>query len=770
MAMGHWLQGAGMAAIVLAAAPALAADAVDTETGMEEILVTAQRREQTLFEVPQSVAILSGATLEQQQATSFLDYVKMVPGMGLTQDTPGESRVILRGVNTGSVGSTVAIYVDDSPFGASGSLSNGGILAGDFDTFDIERIEVLRGPQGTLYGSNALGGVLRFITAKPSTDKLIARGQAGVETTKGGGTSWYANAMANVPLGETLAFRASGFYRDTAGYIDAAGRNAKNVNDAQIYGGRASLLFAPSDNFSVRLFALAQNIDVGSPSNFTVNPLTMHPTDPITGANTSNLTRYERIAESNTVDYRMYSGTIDWAVGFADLTSITSYSTQIQKQLSDISTNSIRPTANFFYAPAAPGTIGVAYQNNIDVKKFTQEVRLASPNNDKFEWVVGGYYTHEDTGLAQEYLPFSLATEQLLPTEFTFAGTTYPHFVTAAIDAKYEEVAAFGSATLHLGDRFDITAGGRYSHNSQSSTQEVIQLGAGTPQDGSSSEGVFTWSVSPRFEINDRTVVYARVAKGYRPGGPNFIPPNPPAGYPSEFSADTLISYEVGLRAETPERTFSLDASVYYLDWSDILILGLVDTPAGPVGVNTNGQDASSVGVELTAIARPIAGLTMTLNFAYNDAKLLDDTVPSGGGTNLTGGYDGDQLPYAPKLNTSLAADYEWSIGDDAAAWVGGNVQIVSEQPGGFNAAYRAAFGGPIILPGYMNVDLRAGVRFGGVTVSAYARNLTNELALISAGAYPTAVPTDLGGQNITQMLAGAARPRTFGATVGFSF
>ena len=758
-----------MLALLGAAAPVVAADAETEQSGFDDIIVTAQRREQTLLQVPQSVAIVSGAALEEQHATSFLDYAQLVPGLVVTQSTPGQSRLILRGVNTGSVGSTVAVYVDDSPFGSSGSLSNGGILAGDFDTFDVERVEVLRGPQGTLYGSNALGGVLRFITAQPNTKALEIRGQAGVEGISGGGTGWFGNGVVNVPLGDTLAVRASGFYRRTAGYIDSAGRNLQDVNQTDSWGGRASLLFAPTADFSVRLFALAQKIDSDTPSDITVDPLSLRPANPITGGVSGDLQRYDRIGEPTAINYRLYSGTVDWNLGFANLASISSYSTQKQRKTQDISTNAIRPLANALYAPTAPGTIGLGFTNDIDVKKFTQEVRLVSPSSERIEWVVGGYYSHEDTTLAQEYVPFSLATGEFLPTEIHLGGATIPHFVTAEITAKYEEIAAYASATAHFGPRFDVTLGGRYSHNSQSSVQEVIQLGSGKAQDGESSEGVFTWSVSPRYQLGDNAAIYARVAKGYRPGGPNFIPPNPPAGYPSEFAADTLISYEAGVRMETPSRAFSLDASVYYLDWSNILILGLVNTDAGPVGVNTNGQGARSKGAEFTASARPMNGMSFTLNLAYTDAKLTDDTVPAGGGTNLTGGLSGDRLPYSPRISANFAGDYEWAIGS-ATASVGGNINLVGDQAAAFDAAWRAAYGGQLILPGYATVDLRAGLRFGNVSLSVYGKNLTNEHPLISAGGYPFAVPAAIGGQGRNMLTAGTIVPRTIGASLGFSF
>ena len=748
-------------------------EAGQQDAAADNIIVTAQRREQTLIEVPQSMSVVGGETLERQAARSFLEYSQLVPGLTLTQENPGETRLILRGINTGSVSSSVATYVDDTPFGASGSLSNSAILAGDFDTFDVARIEVLRGPQGTLYGSNSLGGVLKFITAAPSTTRFEARAQAGIEDTRYGEIGYTGNAMVNVPLGETLAFRASGFYKKNGGYVDAPARNGRNVNASDSYGGRASLLFRPNDALSVRLFALLQNIETDSPSSFFVNPRTLTPVDPVTGAslNEANRRRYERIAEFNKLDYRLYSGTIDYDFGFASLTSITSYSEQTRDELGDVSTTeAFRGLANLIYAPTAPGTVGAAFANDVLVDKFTQELRLQSPDSDTFEWLIGGYYTDEKTDLVQEILPFTLASQQLLPTAGTFGPFTFQQFVTSEIHAKYEEIAAFASATIKFGDRFDITAGGRYSHNEQEATTAIIQIGMGAPQTGESSEGVFTWSVAPRFEINDRTSLYARVAKGYRPGGPNFIPPGAGADFPTQFNSDTIVSYEVGFRAQTVDRTLAVDGAIYYLDWDDILILSSAIVNGNPVGVNSNGRRARSKGAELTATVRPTPGLSIIANAAYVDAELRDDTVPPGGGLNLTGGLAGDQLPYTPKITANVSADYEWALGPDVEAFVGGNVRIVGEQTAGFSAGYRAAFGKRIEIDGYQTVDLRAGVNFGRFTVQAYARNLFDEYGVVSAGGFPSAVQPALGGTSIQLMTASTIRPRTFGLLVGAEF
>lgn len=771
---------AASSAMLAVAAPVQAQDESGTEPDEgplsadqnEVIIVTAARREQLLIDVPQSISVVGEETLDRQVARSFIDYAQLVPGFTVTQDNPGETRLILRGINTGSAGSTVATYVDDTPFGASGSLSNGAILAGDFDTFDVARVEVLRGPQGTLYGANSLGGVLKFVTNEPSTAKYEVRAQAGIEDTRFGEMGYLGNAMVNVPLGDTLAFRASGFYRKTGGFIDAPTRGDENVNATKSYGGRASLKFTPTEALSVRLLAMLQNIETDSPSTFQADPRTFRPINAVTGAvvGKADRTRYERIGEFNDLDYRLYAGTIDYDFDFATLTSITSYSTQKRDELGDLTTTATRGLANAIYAPAAPRTVGLSFENDVEVEKFTQEVRLQSEDSDRFEWLIGGYFTDEKTALIQEFFPFSLESQAFIPTPGTFGPFTFDRFVFANISADYEEIAGFANATFKFNDRFDITLGGRYSHNTQSSTQQVTQLGMGEPQFGESSEGVFTYSVSPRFEVSDLTAVYARVAKGYRPGGPTFIPPGAGPEFPAQFDSDTLLSYEVGLRTQTSDGSLALDASAYYVDWENILIVSTADSAAGPVGVNTNGGRARVKGAELTATMRPTRGLNILATFAYVDAELLDDTVPPGGGLNLTGGLAGDQLPYTPKISANVSADYEWALGADVDAFVGGNVRLVGDQTAGFSPAYRAAFGDRLTLDGYQTVDLRAGVNFGRYTMQAFARNVFDTYGVVSAGGYPFSVPADLGGSATPLINVSTIRPRTIGMLVGVNF
>jgi outer membrane receptor protein involved in Fe transport len=748
-------------------APATGAATADSAVD-GDIIVTAQKRAQTLIDVPQSITVVSGEVLDQRHAVSLIDYASLVPGLSIQQQNAGESRIILRGINTGGSSPTVAVYIDDTPFGSSTGQTNAAHLAGDIDPFDIERIEVLRGPQGTLYGANSLGGLIKYVTAAPKFDKIAVRGQAGVESVDGGGVGWSGNGVVNVPLSDTLAVRASGFYRDIPGYIDSVGVRASDINHTADYGGRFALLFKPTDRFTLRLTAIAQNIRAHGRDTVDVDAATLTPitADPFTGTPGKGLLRYQALPEGNRVNYRLYSGTLDYDFGFASLTSVTSYATLRQHE--DTDATPLLGDIGPFYGATTP--YGTDQPSDISQKKFAQEIRLTSAKSSRVEWLIGGYYTREPGRIYQLYRPFDPATGAFLPQPGTIpqdvlgpgvpaAPLPFDQFLTAELDSTYKEYAGFGSATVHLTHAFDITGGVRYSHNEQDTTQTLggafaVVQGADATSVGHSSEGVWTWSVSPRYEINRRVAIYGRVAKGYRPGGPNVVPPGAPADYPARFRADTLISYEAGVRAETPDRTFGIDASVYYLDWKDTQVSTTFQTSIGPVSADGNGEGAKSYGGDVTATLRPTRGFLVIASAAYNFTALK--------GNILVGGSDGDQLPYAPRWTANLSADYDWALSARAKAFVGGTVAMVSDRPADFDSAYQATFGHRLILDGYATVDLRAGIEIAPFTLSIYAKNLANSGGQTYAGAY--------GSRYAGLIDVALIRPRTIGLTAGFDF
>ncbi len=748
---------------------ALTAPAYAQEEERDTIVVTAQKRTQTLQEIPQSVSVVGGDTLERLNATTFEQYLSLIPGLSLNSTTPGVNRIALRGVNTGGVASTVATYVDETPFGSSTALVNAGILSGNFDTFDVARIEVLRGPQGTLYGANSMGGVMKYVTNEPDTEEYSARVRAGVESTKNGGIGYSGAGVINVPLSEQLAFRSSGFYRKTGGYADSIGAAITgvlpqdifgpgapssdvpinlvsdiddDVNTSESYGGRASLLFEATENLSFRLTGLMQDMNTDEASSIEVDPDTREPIIAPDGG----FVRSRFADGSNEIAYRLYNGTVEWDLGFANLVSATSYSTfdqTIHDESSTISGGIVPATIDLFFAT---GPVDVFLDQETDQRKFTQEVRLSSPDNDRFEWLLGAYFTRETGKITQDLNAYDEGTDNVVVDGATLADID--------INSIYKEYAGFANATLHITDRFDLTFGGRYSHNEQTAEQLI---GATFPLlvapvpflRNTSDEGVFTWSVAPHYDVTDTVSVYARAAKGYRPGGPNVLPADAPPGSET-FDSDTVLSYEAGIKAQTPDGLFGIDLSAFYLKWKDIQLITSVTTSLGPLSFNANGETARSLGGEFSARLNPLEGLSFILNGAYTDAELTADSPE-------TGGIDGDPLPITPKYTVSLNSDYEWALSNEVGAFVGATYRWQSKQSSGFVDGDLGSR-----LDGYEVVDLRAGLSFDRYAIDVFARNVFDSDALTSGGNANGDFP--FGGT------AGVLRPRTIGATLTAEF
>jgi outer membrane receptor protein involved in Fe transport len=764
---------AGLAATHAAAQEGQAAGAQENERG-DEIIVTAQKREEAILDIPQSVTVVSGETLERQHATTFQDYVSQVPGLSMQQSEPGAARLVLRGVNTGGVASTVAVYLDETPFGSSSGLVNGAVLAGDFDTFDVSRVEVLRGPQGTLYGASSLGGVLKFVTNAPQLDTFAVRARGGVEFVDEGGTGYNANGVVNVPLGDIAAVRATGFYRKRAGWVDAIAGDAdflgvpsigdQDINESEVWGGRASLLVQPTDQLSIRLTGVAQDIESAHSSLVDVDD----DYDPIN----EEMTQSVFIRSPNTLEYRLLNGTVEYDFGFASLLSSTSWAKQDQSYTDDL-TQLYGTLINLCYGPIflpiAPSceqrttdVIGMYQDQETNLSKFTQEVRLVSSSNDTFEWLIGAYYTREKGAIDQHFTSRALASGE------PFADAVLTDLGLALSSSRYREIAGFANATLHLTDRFDITAGGRISENKQSLVQDAagapILVGAGSDSlTEDSKESVFTYSVSPRFELSDTTAVYARVAKGYRPGGPNILAPEAPDELRS-YDADTLTSYEVGLKSDIGRR-LSLDVSAYHLKWKDIQLFAFINN----YGLNANGTGAEINGIEASLQFRPVMGLSFGLNGSVIDAELTGDTDP------FVGGFEGDKLPYVPKTSFSASGDYEWALSGEATAFVGGTLAYVGKQRGNFEGGevvgvdpdtgeFIFAFTDQQHIPDYATVDLRAGAQFGAFTLEAFVRNLTNSRGVTSVNDFTDEVT----GASVLR--ASFIQPRTIGVTLGAEF
>jgi len=698
--MRYMLCGAAASALMATAAQAQTAPgSATTAKEVGEVVVTAQKRSERLLSVPASVTALSASDLSRSEAVRLDDYAAKVPGLNIMSDRDGETQIIIRGITTGSVvSSTVATYVDDTPYGSSTSFALGGELTPDLDPSDLQRIEVLRGPQGTLYGASSLGGVIKFVTVQPNLKSYDGRIEIDGSTVDHGADGYGVRGMVNVPLvDDTLAVRVSAYDRRDPGYIDDPQLGRNDVNSTQVDGGRASILWRPNAALSVNITAVLQNLDGAGTSDEDVN-VNGQSITPAYG----DLQQVRYTGEPLHVAYRLYSGTINYDLGWANLTSITSYSTLNQTQIFD-------ETTTF----GALGTLltgvpnfGTSTGSDLQLRKWTQEVRLASTAGSKLEWQGGFFFTQENSTRDEPTYNFDTVTG---------APDGVPSLFFASLISTYKEYAGFDDLTYHFTPQFDVQAGVRYSTNNQTFALAESGIFAGGPSSnaGTSKDDSVTYLVTPRYKFDANNMVYARVASGYRPGGPNApSPSNIASGVPLAYQPDTLTNYEVGYKASLFDRMLTLDLSAFHIDWQHIQI----ETDFNGITSNGNGGTARSDGFEADAVLTPVHGLTLSANLAYTDAVLTENAP----GVN---GKSGDELPNVPKWAGNLSADYDFRLTDTANGFVGGSVRYMGDRESGFITGSPADFDRPR-LPEYTTVDLRTGIEYKTWTLELYVKNV----------------------------------------------
>jgi iron complex outermembrane recepter protein len=723
----------GVVAALMSTPLAVSAAPSDAAGGLEEIVVTAQKREEKLSDIPMSITALSGSDLQGMAATQFRDFANTVPGLSFTTAGAGDTQVNLRGIATGgNVSPTVGIYVDEVPYGSTTPFAAGAQLALDVGLFDLQRVEVLRGPQGTLYGASTMGGLLKYVPMAPNLEGFGGNARVGVSSTDQGGTSYDVASVVNAPLSAgKSAVRLSGFYSRDGGYIDDIQQGNDDVNQTDVYGGRADFLLQASDKLSVRFAVYAQKIErdgsIAADYDLTGKPIA------------GELEQANALPESFEQKFSLVSGTVKYAMNFAELTSITSYQSSDVDNSSDLSDFYV-PALAPALAPLGIELAAVGIDKQIGTDKFTQEFRLGA-TGETIDWLVGAFYTNEDSD-----------QHQVVPS-YDPSGAVLPlNIFTIALPSKYEEIAGFTTLTWHATDKLDLTGGLRYAHNSQEQEQigsSDIGLTGSIPK-RESSEDVTTYLANLRYRINDHVMPYLRVASGYRPGGPNVVLNDPDTGLPiapPTFDSDSLTSYEAGLKASTEDRRYTIDVAAYYIDWKDLQIVAVRNN----VGVIANASKARSQGAELTLTAIPVDALTLVGAFGYMDAELSEASAD-------LGGAKGESLPNTPKFTATVSADYDFDLGGrDGSA--GATYRIVDERTSSFEASDSLP---PYELPDYQVVDLRGSLRFGAANVQLYMKNVFDERGQLSVYTGQTL----LGGPANVSIL----QPRTYGLSVNFDF
>ncbi|MES2495585.1 MAG: TonB-dependent receptor [Pseudomonadota bacterium] len=706
----------GASAIALAA-PVHAQDAATEDNG--DIVVTARKARERLQDVPISVNALSGDQLRDRGAVDIKDVLRSVPGLSFSGTERGLGNYNIRGISTVASAPTVGTYLDDISL-----VTIATSFSGTFDPvfFDMERIEVLKGPQGTLYGGSSMGGAIKYVSAKPNLTEVGGSAAAGTATTAHGSMSYNAEAVINLPIvSDKLAVRGGVYYRHDGGYIDnvAGGfvtnsrysstasptytpqrqnalstRNASNQNDADTYVGRLSLLWQPDETLSIRPAAYYQHYKLSNPGQFFVGE--------------ADLTSSYRIKQPTTDKAGIYSLDINKELGSVQATSLTAYFDRKLDFVRDYS---------FFIGGLVPPLFGLTSDNlsASHTKTFSQEFRLASNNPDaRLTWIAGLYYSHQNDGLYQ--IVTTPGATPVIGTEVGYLGDT---------TTKTKQYSAFGEASYKLLDNLDITAGVRLFQ-----IKQIVDILGDGPFNGGLTQVVGRKSnekgVNPKvgvsYKVTRDNLIYASAAKGFRPGGPNRFQINPTlcatdlaalglTKAPDTFDSDNLWSYELGTKNQFGSIMFN--GALFYTDWKKIQQqIGLSSCGFAFTG---NAGTADVKGAEAETRINLTRDFQVGGTATYSDAK-ISSTVPG------TTAQDGDQVLAVPKWMLSGYASYTVEVTDGWRGQVRGEYQYQSSSRRQFNRTQA------VVYPGGINGTIPNRAEFRG------AYQVVNAFASVSNG------------------------------------
>jgi iron complex outermembrane recepter protein len=724
--------------------------------GLEQIVVTALKRDTSLQETPISISAVTGATLANSGVQDLTNLTQAVPSLTFEDAGPAGTRITIRGIR--SVGEpTVGIYYDETPVsGAVGSSNDSGGSTPLAKLFDVQRVEVLRGPQGTLYGSGSMGGTLRVIFNKPDVNSYEAAVDADAMNTSGSTGGYDAEGMVNIPIvNDMLAARAVVYSEHLGGYVDNTFLNQQNINTYHNDGGRLLLRFLPFEDLSVDGSYFYQYVDGQDPTWY------------------DSAGPYNTLAQTQaTVTDRLniYNLTARWDLHRMVATAVISDTERKTSDTGDVSAfiedyqnnpgdcaffrgggNACSPAQqtafNAYVASKVPSAL-VPVQT---IYNPTAEVRLSSEGKNFLDWTVGGFWSDRTTHANNSEV---LAD----PTTGAFLPQPQSSLYTRLIFDELKQVAGFGEASAHLTDALTLTFGARYfdyTRDVGGSTPLGLDLvGASDApyREVSSSQHGWVTKTNLGYQFSNSLLVYATASQGFRPGGVNQVLGLPNALTP--YSSDSLWNYEIGTKTSWLDNRLQFDIDGYFINWSNMQVQG--QTPNGAFSFITNAGAARVKGLEVDLTAEPIENLQVSANTAISHAYLTEDQVNS----NVLGpGVKGDNIPYVPRFTAGISVQYAVPLTSSFS----GMARIDESYIGQSHSEFNDSDGFDTELPAYSLTNVRIGLESPRKDWGAYfyVNNLFSKVAIT----YSAASAISLGQNEVTSQ-----RPRTLGLNFRKSF
>jgi iron complex outermembrane receptor protein len=774
----------------------LAADQSDQP--LERIIVTATKREADLQEVPFSVSATSEQQIRNSGAGNVIELARNVSGLIMTDLGPGQSQVAIRGISAGQVvrdlvggvKESIGVYLDESAISQA-------LFTPDLDLFDLARLEVLRGPQGTLFGAGSAAGTVRYITRQPELNEF----QGVVDLTAHTGTDsdfgWSTKAALNLPIGGNAALRIVGYHNELAGFIDSyyPGRGViEDVDGGTKSGGRIAMLIRPTENFSITPRIVYQKLDTdGYPRidvyNILGNPYTTTepPVDP---GKRGQVTQLEEGLED---EFLLADLKLEVGFGGITLTSITSYTDRDVVVVRDATSLTGSVTLSLGGAVGIEPTsaevrLSSPLIDTTTLKAFSQEVRLASDGGGAFEWLIGAFYQDIDRDYGQN-LPTpgydALLARLGFPTSPAFnAPPNTPYYSEVPYDFK--QLAIFGEGTFRFTDQWSLIAGVRYYDFEEERLLTFAGVFADvgyTREPGSTSSDGFSPRVIVQFRPTDTVAFNAQVSRGFRLGGIND-PLNVAlcaaddlvtyGGKPT-FKDEKVLNYEIGAKTHSADRRFMFNAAIFYSEIDDLQVIADAGSCSSRIVLNAQ---AESIGAEIEFFARPNENWDIGLSATYVNAEITESQFA--GDAPIAGVRKGNRLPTSPEFQAAASVTYVQPVGgfegfaNLTLQYVGSSyTQLADQEPPfgciGCPGVGFFPFGNPTIsefrfdpkLPDYQLGNIRFGLRNDRFEAAAFVNNIWDERAFLS-------IDRERGTRARVGYLTNV--PRTYGLTARFNF